>query len=121
MESLEAQAGLVFVLRGDAAVAIEICVNFGLFAGRDVTGWEIERLGPWLLDEVDAFTAIAEQRHQIGRTAGGAVHQVRVEIAEEHAPKTEAERVELEERLVERLDYWARSCFADRHNELNET
>jgi hypothetical protein len=115
------EVGLVFVFRGDPDVAIEIRVNFGLFGGRDVTGWEIERLAPWLLDEVDAFTAIAEHRHQIGRTAQGAIHQVRIEIAKEHAPETDAERRDLEQRLVERLDHWVRGCFADRHNELNES
>ena len=114
------QSSLVFVPDGDTGVEVELCVHFGLFAGRDVTPWEIERLGTSLLDEVDAVTVISEQRHEIGRTGGGAIHQVRVEIAKEHIPEAEAQRLELERRLVERLELWARSCFADRHSELEE-
>ena len=120
METPPEQSSLAFVPAPDAGVAIEIRINFALFTGRDVTAWEIERLGISLLDEVDAVTIVSEQRHEIGRTAGGVIHQVRVEIAREQAPEAEEQRSELEGRLMERLDFWARSCFADRHSELEE-
>jgi hypothetical protein len=120
MEPLRDQPGVVFLPSDDSDAGIEICVNFGLLTGRDVTGWEIERLGVWLLDEVDAFTAIAEHRHQIGKTAGGSIHLVRVEIPGEHVPEDDVLRRRLEERLVERMDYWARTCFDDRHSEVQD-
>jgi hypothetical protein len=121
MSSAPDDSGLVFISRGKTDAAMEICVNFGLFAGRDVTGWEIERLGTWLLDEVDALTAISEQRHEIGRTGGGAIHQVRVEIAAAQMPETGPERRQLEQRIVERVDHWARVCIAERHGQLEDT
>jgi hypothetical protein len=111
---------LVFLSERDPDVAIEIRVNFGLFAGRDVTQREIDRLAIWLLDEVDSLTIVSEQRHQIGRTGGGSIHQIRVEIAKQDVPESNGQRRELEQRLIERLDYWARRCFADRHNELED-
>ena len=113
----EAPSNLAFLATPEEAPAIEIHVNFGIFAGRTVMLSEIDRLAGWLLDEVENVTVIAEDRHQIGRTSEGSVHQVRVEIAEADAP-TGVTRSELESRLLERIDYWVRLCIADRHGDL---
>jgi hypothetical protein len=113
----EAPSNLAFVAMPEEAPAIEIHVNFGIFAGRTVMLSEIDRLAGWLLDEVETITVIAEDRHQIGRTSEGSVHQVRVAVAEADAPAGAA-RVELENRLLERIDYWLRLCIADRRGEL---
>jgi hypothetical protein len=115
MEEPAERSGSVFACGGNGSVAMELRVSFGLFVGRDATGWEIERLGASLLDEVDAVTVISEQRHEIGRSGGGLIHLVRVELAFENAPESEAERRELEERFLQRTDQWVRECFADRH------
>ena len=116
--STDAQSSLAFLAAPGDPPAIEIRVNFGIFAGRTVMLAEIDRLAAWLLDEVETVTVIAEDRHQIGRTGEGSVHQVRIEIAGPNAPAGDAERGELEERLLERVDYWVRLCIAERHSEL---
>jgi hypothetical protein len=97
--------------------AIEIRVNFGIFAGRDVTPAEIDRLAEWLLDEVPEVTIISEERHEIGGVVEAAVHLVRVEVTAENVPSGDHDRRALEQRLVERSDYWARTCIADRHGD----
>jgi hypothetical protein len=96
--------------------AIEIRVNFGVFAGREVTPTEIDRLAEWLLDEVAEVTIVAEERHEIGGAVEASVHLVRIEVAAENAPAGDGDRRQLE-RLVDRSDHWARTCIAERHGE----
>jgi hypothetical protein len=115
----DVSASLAFVAPPERA-AIEIRVNFGAFTGRNVMHAEIDRLASWLLDELAKVTIVAEDRHEIGRTAEAWVHQVRIDIAEEDAPAMPAERSELEQRLLERVDYWLRLCRADRHVDFTE-
>lgn len=89
-------------------------VNFGIFAGRAATPAEIDRLAEWLLDGLDTVTIVCEERHVIGGEAEASVHQVRIELAGAAVPSDAHERHALAERLVERADYWARSCIATR-------
>ncbi len=49
--------------------AIEVRVNFGVYAGREATLAEIDRLAAWLLDEVGEVSIISEQRHSSTRTS----------------------------------------------------
>jgi hypothetical protein len=79
---------------------------------------EIDRLAAWLLDIVGAVTVVAEERHQIGRRAEASVHQVCIDVSAAEVPAVPAEKQELERRLLERVDYWVRTCFADRHADL---
>jgi hypothetical protein len=79
---------------------------------------EIDRLSAWLLDDVGAVTVVAEDRHEIGRKAEASVHQVRIDVRAEDVPTAPGERQKLEQRLLERVDYWMRRCFADRHADL---
>src|SRR5437016_4723204 len=95
---------IAFAVRTQESPAIEIRVNFGVFAGREATPAEIDRLAEWLLDE----------------HAEASVHQVRVEVAHDRVPDGEHDREQLEERLVERADHWARTCIAERHAEVAE-
>jgi hypothetical protein len=118
--SSDAHPSHAFVAAEREAAAIEIHVNFGVLAGRAVMLSEIDRLATWLLDEVEAVTVIAEDRHQIGRRGEGSVHRVRIEVAQADAPPGLAARRELESRLLERIDYWMRLCIAERHGELSE-
>jgi hypothetical protein len=108
---------LAFAINEHQAPAIEILVNFGVFAGRTVTSAEIDRLAEWLLDEVEDVTIISEDRHEIGRDAGASAHQVRIEVGRASAPVDRGELRQLEQRCVERADYWARTCIAERHVE----
>lgn len=115
--SADTEPILAFVFDDPATAAIEIRVNFGIFAGRAVTSAEIDRLAQWLLDEVDAVTIVSEERHEIGRGAEASTHQVRIEVAETGAVIDLGARDRVEERLLERVDYWARTCIAERHAE----
>jgi hypothetical protein len=108
--SAMADPTMTFVARGRDDPAIEVRVNFGVYAGRAATPAEIDRLAEWLLDEVEAVSIVAEERHEIDARGEAVVHQVRVEVADGGR--------ELEQRLVERADHWARLCAADRHAEI---
>jgi hypothetical protein len=93
---------------------IEIRVNFGVFAGRDATPAELDRLAEWLLDEVDEVSIVAEARHELAANVEAAVHQVVIQFA----PEDGSDALELTRRMVERADYWARLCVSDRHADV---
>src|SRR3954451_5547985 len=97
---------------------LESRVNFGGFAWRAATAAEIDRLAEWLLDEVGEVSIISEDRHEIDENVEAAVHQVRIEVAQDRVPEDAQGREELVQRLVERTDHWARACIADRHVEV---
>jgi hypothetical protein len=97
--------------------AIEIRVNFGVFAGREATPAEIDRLAEWLLDEVEDVSIISEDRHEIDANAEASVHLVRIEVSD-GVPHDPAERELLEERILERAEHWARVCVTERRAEI---
>ena len=86
---------------------VVVHVNFGVFAGREATPAEIDRLAEWLLDRVHHVTIVSERHHEIDARSEAAVHQVRIEV-------DEGEPEELESWVVERAELWARSCIAER-------
>ena len=114
------EPSIAFLVATHEQPAIEIRVNFGIFAGRHVTPAEIDHLAEWLLDDVEAVTIVAEERHEIGGHAEASVHQVRIELGANRVPADEHARRRLEKRLVERADHWARACIADRHGDTAE-
>jgi hypothetical protein len=91
----------------------EIRVNFGVFAGREVTTAEIEELARALHDRIERFTIIAEHRFEFGNDVEAAVHLVRV------CPDGDIDD-ELRGRLLEICERWAESCVAERHIEIAE-
>jgi hypothetical protein len=99
--------------------AIEVRVNFGVFAGRDATAAEIDRLAQWLLDEVGEVSIISEERHEIDAHVEASVHQVRIEISD-GVPEGDVEREALERRILERAQYWVRQCVTERHAEITD-
>lgn len=109
---------LAFTVHDHDAPSIEVRVNFGVFAGRPATPAEIDRLAEWLLDEVGEVSIIAEERHEIDAHGEASVHQVRIEVGDEGTPADPFSRRELERRIVERAEHWARSCVAERHAEI---
>src|SRR3954452_23606603 len=111
---------IAFVVERHEDPAIEIRVNFGVFAAREATPAEIDRLATWLLDDVDGVTIVAEDRHEIDDTVEASVHQVRIELGADRAPADAAERRALAEKLVERADHWARGCVAERHPDVTD-
>jgi hypothetical protein len=108
---------MAFAVHRHDPPAIEVRVNFGVFAGRGATQAEIDRLAQWLLDEVGKVSIISEERHEIDAHAEASVHQVRVEITD-GVPEGDVEREALERRILERADYWVRQCVAERHAEI---
>lgn len=106
---------IAFAVNRHDEPGIEVRVNFGVFAGRQATPAEIDELGRWLLDEVDAVTIIAEERHELDSALETSVHLVRIEIARRNLPGNDLDHRRLEHVLVERAEHWARTCIAHRH------
>ena len=111
---------MAFAVHDQSAPAIEVRVNFGMYAGRDATAAEIDRLAEWLLDEVGEVSIIAEERHEIDSQVEASVHQVRIELAADRVPVEGAARAELERHVLERAEHWARLCVAERHIDVPE-
>jgi hypothetical protein len=110
---------MAFAVHSHDTPAIEVRVNFGIYAGREATGAEIERLAQWLLDEVGEVSIISEERHEIDAHVEASVHQVRIEVAADRVPGDPIERGEIEARIVERAEHWANLCVAERHVEVD--
>lgn len=106
---------IAFPVQRHEPPGIEVRVNFGMFAGRGATPAEIDRLAEWLLDEVGEVSIIAEVRHEIDANVEASVHQVRIEVAADGVPADAAARAQIEKRILERAEHWARACIADRH------
>lgn len=95
---------LVFV--NEEGEGLEIVVNFGLFAGREATPAEIDRLAEALLPDVEVFDVVSEQRYRFDREREAMVHQVRVGIPSEHSDERES--------ALETIESWAKDCIAER-------
>jgi hypothetical protein len=104
---------MAFAVRKHDQPALEVRVNFGMYAGRAATGAEIDRLAQWLLDEVGDVSIICEERHEIGHGHEASVQMVRVELPTKLAAENTA-------RIVERCNHWARLCASDRHLDTAE-
>jgi hypothetical protein len=111
---------MAFAVERHDPPAIDIRVNFGVFAGRAATAAEIDRLAAWLLDEVGEVSIISEERHEFDATVEASVHQVRIELAADRVPGPGPERAALERRIVERAGHWARLCVSERHASVSE-
>jgi hypothetical protein len=85
---------------------LELVVNFGMFAGRDATAAEVERLGRALLDDLEAVEIVCEHRYEFDREREGSVYQVLVRVP------PEGER--LAGVLAEKTESWASECIAER-------
>jgi hypothetical protein len=91
--------------------ALEIRVNFGVFAGRHATPAEIDELAVALRELLPAFAIVAEERHEFGGAVEASIDQVVVEVSREHAG-TEPDM--LAERIVLAANGWALECIAAR-------
>lgn len=112
-------APIAFVAEPREGAAVEVRVNFGIFAGRDVTRAEIDDLTTLLLQEVSEVSIVSEERHQIDRDVEVSVHQVRIEIAMDAVP-ADAEIAVLGTRVTALAERWAESCISERHAEISE-
>jgi hypothetical protein len=114
------EPAIAFATRTSEPPALEIRVNFGMFAGREATAAEIDELGAALLDKVTLVAIVAEDRHEISDHSEAALHQVRIEVSGGELPDDEHELDEMRGRLVETADRWARTCIAGRSIEISE-
>lgn len=113
---MQPEPALAFVTEAEEPPALDVRINFGIFAGREATAAEIDELARALLPEVGDVSIVSEQRHEIGETAEAVLHQVRVEIDFEQLPAAEA-REDLAGRLVTIAEHWAEACIENRHPE----
>ena len=109
------QPSLAFRADEQIHPALEVRVNFGVFAGRDATPAEIDALARALRDKVDAFSITSEQRHEFADSVEAAVHQIVIQVDADEVDDAEA----LSEQLIAAADEWAAACIADRHIELS--
>lgn len=111
---------IAFAVHEHEPPALEVRVNFGVFAGREATAAEIDNLATTLLEQVGAVSIVAEERHEIDENSEASIHQVRIEIDRAALP---AERQKLEElgvRVIVAAEQWAAACIAERHPEISE-
>ncbi len=96
----------ILVFSEDAAEGVHLVVNFGMFAGREATPAEIERLGESLLARAETVEIVCEERYRFDRERAANVYQVRVELpaSVEGSPDD----------LAAGVEEWARNCLADR-------
>lgn len=73
------QPELVFVSAGPDGSA-ELVVNFGVYAGRQATPAEVERLARQLLADVTAVEIVCEQRYEFTPEAEATVSRIRVAV-----------------------------------------
>lgn len=107
---------IAFCVRERDEPAVEVRINFGVFAGRDVTAAEIDDLARRIAFEIDDFAIVAEQRHEFGSSVEASLHQVRIEVARASAESAEA----MCGQLTDVAELWARSCIAERHADVAE-
>lgn len=109
------EPAVAFCVREHEEPALEVRVNFGVFAGREVTPAEIDDLARALHVEIPSFTIVAEARHEFGGVVEAALHQVVIEVDRDNAgPDADA----LCARLVAAAERWAEACFASRHVDI---
>lgn len=111
---------IAFATRTFEPPGLEIRVNFGVFAGREATPAEIDELAETLRGKVGEVAIVSEDRHEFGEHSEAEVYQVRIELPPEQLPLFEDEFFELQGRLVESAERWARSCIDERHPEHSE-
>jgi hypothetical protein len=107
---------IAFRVREREQPALEVRVNFGVFAGRNATQAEIDDLAGVLNEEVGAFAILAEERHEFADGVESSVRQIVIEIPAEDAG---SDIDELGGRIMLRAEQWAADCIRGR-SELGE-
>jgi hypothetical protein len=98
------------------AVAFDVRINFGVFAGRNATQAEIDDLAGGLQEVVASFAIIAEERHEFANNVEASARQIVIQVLPEYAgPDVDG----LCKRVVARAELWAKSCIRER-TELGE-
>lgn len=103
---------IAFLVRGHERPALEVRVNFGVFAQRQATPAEIDDLARALRELAPSFEIVAEERHEFGGDVEAAVHQVVIELT--------AADDELAVDVVDAAERWAKTCFEARRSDLGD-
>lgn len=111
---------VAFAVHEHELPALEVRVNFGMFAGREATPAEIDHLADQLLEKVGSVSIVSEERHEIDDHSEAAIHQVRIEVGSDSLPDDRARREELAGRLIETAERWAGACIAERSADVSE-
>ena len=109
------EPAIAFATRAIEPPALEIRVNFGMFAGREATSAEIDDLATQLLDKVTEVAIVAEYRHEISAHSEAALHQVRIEVSGDDLPDEEHELDELRGSRASRRDRRGLSLSSTSH------
>jgi hypothetical protein len=117
---MKTEPDIAFAVHEHEPPALEVRVNFGVFAGREATAAEIDDLAGQLLQKVGSVSIVSEDRHEIDDHSEASIHQVRIEIGQDSLPPDAFEREQLAGRLVETAERWAGACIAERHAEISE-
>ena len=112
MSPLLDEPAISIFVRDHDEPGIEVRVNFGVFAGRHATPAEIDELAVSLRDFLPSFAIVSEERHEFAQAVEASVHQVVVEVPQEHAG---GQPDLLAERIVLAANGWALECIASRH------
>ena len=83
-----------------------VIVNFGVYAGREATPAEIERLGLELLGSVSSLEIVCERRESFGPDRRAELYQVRVELPGHDAGEASA--------ILPAVEAWAQDCMDER-------
>ena len=104
---------MAFIVSEPEQPAIEVCVNFGVFAGRDATEQSstVSRRG------CSTKSARSRSFPRSGWRPTGASRQPCIRSGSRWRT-VRADREALAERIVERAEYWAHLCVAERHAEI---
>ena len=112
MSPLIDEPAISLLVRTQEEPGIEVRINFGVFAGRHATPAEIDELALAVRGLLPSFAIVSEERHEFGAAVEASVHQVVVEIPQEHAGR-EPDR--FAEQIVLAANGWALDCIASRH------
>jgi hypothetical protein len=112
MSPLIDEPAISLLVRKHEEPGVEVRVNFGVFAGRHATPAEIDELALALRDVLPSFAIVSEERHEFGGAVEASVHQVVVEVPQEHAGTTPDL---LAQQIVLTANGWALDCIASRH------
>jgi hypothetical protein len=97
---------LVFRAQERPSPALEVRVNFGVFAGRNATQAEIDNLAHELSRKLDSFAIVAEERHEFGGAREAAVRQIIIQIDPDPGG--------FEQRVIEIAQEWAQDAIHTR-------
>jgi hypothetical protein len=114
-----AGAPLAFTVDGPTPDELVVLVNFGVFAGREVTFAEIDRLARTLLGELRRVSIVSLRRHELDDGHEAVVHQVEIR-ADLRTASGRTSREALAARLLALAEAWAEESIGRRRADVTE-